>query len=58
MTLYHIILATAFDIPIIVVLTKINNCPKHTLKHTKEEIVNIIHSPEDQKGVVPDQETN
>jgi elongation factor 1-alpha len=49
MTRHHISLATAFGIPIIVVLTKIDSCPKHVLKNTKEEIANIIRSPGVQK---------
>jgi small GTP-binding protein len=49
MTRHHISLAIAFGIPIVIVLTKTDNCPAHTLKKTKEEIVNIVRSPSVQK---------
>eukprot|EP01083_Nonionella_stella_P242170 844962_1 len=47
MSRHHINLAVAFGIPIIVLLTKIDSCPKHALKNTKEEITSVIRS----KGV-------
>ena len=49
MTRHHISHAVAFGIPIVVVLTKIDSCPVHTLKKTKEEIENIVRSPVVQK---------
>ncbi len=49
MTRHHISLAVAFSVPIIVVLTKIDSCPQHLLKNTKEEIASIIRSPGVQK---------
>jgi elongation factor 1-alpha len=49
MTRHHISLAVAFGIPIIVVLTKTDSCPKHALKSTKEEIAYIVRSPGVQK---------
>lgn len=49
MTKHHISLAVAFGIPIVIVLTKIDSCPKHILKNTKEEVANIIRSPGVQK---------
>lgn len=49
MTRHHISLAVAFGIPIVVVLTKTDSCPAHTLRKTKEDITNIIRSPAVQK---------
>jgi len=49
MTLQHIGLASAYGIPIIVVLTKIDGCPEHVLKNTKDEINTVIRSPQVQK---------
>jgi len=49
MTLNHIGLATSSGIPVIIVLTKIDNCPKHAYKNTKDEIANILRSPAVQK---------
>ena len=49
MTRHHISLAVAFGIPMIVVLTKTDSCPKHAFKRTKEELANIVRSPGVQK---------
>jgi len=49
MTRHHISLAVAFGIPIIVVLTKTDSCPSHSLKSTKDEIANIVRSSGVQK---------
>mmetsp|Transcript_23495 Transcript_23495/g.27739 ORF Transcript_23495/g.27739 Transcript_23495/m.27739 type:complete len:471 (+) Transcript_23495:134-1546(+) len=49
MTLQHIGLVSAYGIPIVIVLTKIDGCPKHVLKNTKDEINAIIRSPQVQK---------
>jgi len=49
MTLQHIGLASAYGIPIVVVLTKIDGCPNHVLKNTKDEINAMIRSPQVQK---------
>jgi len=49
MTLQHIGLASSYGIPIVIVLTKVDGCPKHVLKSTKEEINVILRSPEVQK---------
>mmetsp|Transcript_15398 Transcript_15398/g.18745 ORF Transcript_15398/g.18745 Transcript_15398/m.18745 type:complete len:465 (+) Transcript_15398:175-1569(+) len=49
MTCHHIGISIASGIPIIIVLTKIDNCPKHALKNTKDEIANILRCPGVQK---------
>lgn len=49
MTRHHISLAVSFGIPIVILLTKIDNCPQHALKTSKEEIANIIRSSVVQK---------
>jgi len=49
MTLQHIGLVSACGIPIVIVLTKIDGCPKHVLKNTKEELNAIIRSAQVQK---------
>uniref|UniRef100_A0A7S4HIF4 Elongation factor Tu, chloroplastic n=1 Tax=Odontella aurita TaxID=265563 RepID=A0A7S4HIF4_9STRA len=46
MTLHHLNLCSAFGIPVIVVLTKIDGCPKHVLKSTKEEVAAMLRSPD------------
>ncbi|GFH48472.1 hypothetical protein CTEN210_04948 [Chaetoceros tenuissimus] len=49
MTRQHINLAVACGIPIIIVLTKVDGCPKHALKATKDEISHILRSQENKK---------
>jgi len=49
MTRQHISLAVACGIPIVVVLTKVDGCPAHVLKSTKDEISAILRSPEVKK---------
>lgn len=49
MTMEHISLCSSVGIPIIIVMTKIDSCPEHALKRTKEEIFNILRSPGIQK---------
>jgi len=49
MTMEHISLCSSVGIPIIIVMTKIDSCPEHALKSTKEEVFNILRSPGIQK---------
>jgi len=49
MTMEHISLCSSVGIPIIIVMTKIDSCPGHALKRTKEEVFNILRSPGIQK---------
>lgn len=49
MTIHHIHLAITFNIPIIVVLTKVDGCPKHVLMNTKQELNQILRSANVQK---------
>jgi len=46
MTRHHISLAVACGIPIAIVLTKVDGCPAHVLKSTKDEISAILRSPD------------
>eukprot|EP00978_Attheya_sp_CCMP212_P025735 scaffold83330_cov45-Attheya_sp.AAC.5 len=45
MTVHHMNICAAFGIPIIVLLTKIDGCPKHAFKETMDEIRNMVRSP-------------
>lgn len=58
MTRHHIGLAVSFGIPIVIVLTKIDNCPQHVLKSSKEETANIIRSSAVQKKPWPIRNVN
>lgn len=49
MTRHHISLAVACGIPIVIVLTKVDGCPVHVLKSTKDEVSAILRSPEVKK---------
>jgi GTPase len=51
MTRHHINISVACGIPIIIVLTKVDRCPAHVLKSTKDEISAIIRSPEVNKKI-------
>jgi elongation factor 1-alpha len=45
MTAHHMNICAAFGIPIIVLLTKIDGCPKHAFKETMDEIRNMVQLP-------------
>lgn len=49
MTMEHISLCSSVGIPIIIVMTKIDSCPEHAMKRTKEDVFNILRSPGIQK---------
>lgn len=46
MTQHHLNLCCSFGIPTIVVFTKIDGCPEHALKTSKEELTKMMRSPE------------
>jgi elongation factor 1-alpha len=46
MTQHHLNLCCSFGIPVIVVFTKIDGCPEHAFKVSKEEVVKMLRSPE------------
>jgi len=46
MTQHHLNLCCSFGIPVIVVFTKIDGCPDHAYKTSKEEVSKMLRSPE------------
>ena len=46
MTQHHLNLCCSFGTPTIVVFTKINDCPEHALKTSKEELGKMMYSLE------------
>ncbi|CAB9505840.1 GTP-binding protein 1 (Fragment) [Seminavis robusta] len=46
MTQHHLNLCCSFGIPVIVVFTKIDGCPEHAFKTSKEEVMKLLRSPE------------
>ena len=46
MTQHHLNLCCSFGIPVIVVFTKIDGCPEHALKTSKQEVMKLLRSPE------------
>jgi len=46
MTQHHLNLCCSFGIPVIVVFTKIDGCPEHAFKTSKEEVTKMLRSPE------------
>lgn len=46
MTQHHLNLCCSFGIPVIVIFTKIDGCPEHAFKTSKEEVVKMLRSPE------------
>lgn len=46
MTQHHLNLCCSFGIPVIVVFTKIDGCPDHAFKTSKEEVTKMLRSPE------------
>ncbi len=51
MTVQHMRLCSAFGIPMIIVITKIDGCPTNVLKNTKTEINNILCSHDFRKKI-------
>jgi elongation factor 1-alpha len=46
MTQHHLNLCCSFGIPVIVVFTKIDGCPEHAFKTSKDEVMKMLRSPE------------
>lgn len=46
MTHHHLNLCCSYGIPVIVVFTKIDGCPAHARKQSKEEVVKLLRSPD------------
>ena len=44
MTIQHFHLTHGYGIPPIVILTKVDGCPTHEMKNTKQEVFNIVRS--------------
>jgi len=44
MTIQHFHLIHGYGIPSIVILTKVDGCPTHEMKNTKQEVFNIVRS--------------
>ena len=49
MTQHHLNLCCSFGIPVIVVFTKIDGCPEHAFKLSKEGVIKMLRSPEVQR---------
>jgi GTPase len=46
MTQHHLNLCCSFGIPIIIVFTKVDGCPEHAMKTSKEEVFKMLRSPD------------
>ena len=46
MTQHHLNLCCSFSIPVIVVFTKVDNCPEHAKKNSKEEVIKLLRAPD------------
>ena len=46
MTHHHLNLCCSYGIPVIVVFTKIDGCPQHARKQSKEEVAKLLRSPD------------
>lgn len=46
MTQHHLNLCCSFGIPIIIVFTKVDGCPEHAIKNSKEEVFKLLRSPD------------
>mmetsp|Transcript_17913 Transcript_17913/g.25265 ORF Transcript_17913/g.25265 Transcript_17913/m.25265 type:complete len:693 (-) Transcript_17913:1582-3660(-) len=46
MTQHHLNLCCSFGIPTIIVFTKIDGCPEHALKNSKQELNKLLRSPD------------
>jgi elongation factor 1-alpha len=49
MTQHHLNLCCSFGIPVIVLFTKIDGCPEHAFKISKEGVIKMLRSPEVQR---------
>ena len=46
MTHHHLNLCCSFGIPTIIVFTKIDGCPEHAIKNSKDELFKLLRDPE------------
>ncbi len=46
MTQHHLNLCCSFGIPIIIVFTKVDGCPDHAIKNSKEEVFKLLRAPD------------
>ena len=46
MTQHHLNLCCSFGIPVIIVFTKIDGCPEHAVKNSKEEVHKLLRAPD------------
>lgn len=46
MTQHHLNLCCSFGIPVIIVFTKVDGCPEHAKKNSKEEVVKLLRAPD------------
>jgi len=46
MTQHHLNLCCSFGIPVIIVFTKIDGCPEHAMKNSKEEVHKLLRAPD------------
>ncbi|KAL9189440.1 hypothetical protein ACHAXT_009115 [Thalassiosira profunda] len=46
MTQHHLNLCCSYGIPVVVVFTKVDGCPEHALKTSKQELSKLLKSPE------------
>jgi small GTP-binding protein len=46
MTQHHLNLCCSYGIPTIIVFTKIDGCPEHAIKNSKEEVFRLLRAPD------------
>jgi elongation factor 1-alpha len=46
MTQHHLNLCCSFGIPVVIVFTKVDGCPEHAFKTSKEEVIKMLRSPD------------
>eukprot|EP00568_Trieres_chinensis_P002659 CAMPEP_0183304390 /NCGR_PEP_ID=MMETSP0160_2-20130417/9489_1 /TAXON_ID=2839 ORGANISM="Odontella Sinensis, Strain Grunow 1884" /NCGR_SAMPLE_ID=MMETSP0160_2 /ASSEMBLY_ACC=CAM_ASM_000250 /LENGTH=737 /DNA_ID=CAMNT_0025467431 /DNA_START=67 /DNA_END=2280 /DNA_ORIENTATION=- len=46
MTQHHLNLCCSFGIPVIVVFTKVDGCPEHAIKNSKQEVFKMLRAPD------------
>ena len=46
MTQHHLNLCCSFGIPTIIVFTKVDGCPEHAMKNSKEEVYKLLRAPD------------
>jgi len=58
MTQHHLHLCCSFGIPVIVVFTKIDNCPEHAFQHSRKEVIKLLRAPDVHKQPFQIKEVN